>query len=214
MATLSSDQLLTCEIIMKGSVLAEGGSAKNFANVFHFQRTTNVNPVNKAHIEASFQTNIATPILAALSLDYAQTTNSLRFLEDATDPYQDVTESTAGSITGERLPDYNAVVIRLYGNVRGKSARGSKHFGPLGESQSNGDTLVSSAVTLFQAVGAAIVAGFTDSDGNVWLPVILSRKYSILGTNPTTVKTFPVTSYMLNKTTGSMRRRKSKTVVA
>lgn len=213
MAIPASD-LWTVEIIMKGGVAAAGGGTRNIENVYHFQRTTNVNVLSKANIESQFQTSIATPVLAALSVDFTQSSTSLRFLEDAQDAYQDFTESTAGSIAGERQADYDAVCLRLKTNVRGKSAHGSKHYAPVGESQTNGDVLVAGSVTLFQAVGAAIVAGFTDSDGNVWKPVVLSRKNSILGTNPTKITAYPVTSYILNKTMGTMRRRKVATVTA
>ena len=197
---------------MKGSIAAEGASVRNVEFVFHFKRTTNVHAVDKGHIAAAFQTAIGSVVLAALNIAYTQTANWVRFLDDALDSYQSTTEAGVGAITGDPLGDLVAVVLQLKTGMRGKSYNGSKHFAPASESDSIGNTINAGAQTNFNAIGTAIVAGFTDSDGNVWLPTIFSRHLSQVRTNPTTVIANQVTSTLLNKTLGTMRRRKSKTV--
>lgn len=212
MPSLPATSLVNCEILMKGSIAAEGASVRNVEFVFHFKRTTNVNPVDKGHIAAAFQSSIGAAVLAALNAAYTQSANWVRFLDDALDNYGSTTEAGVGAITGDPLGDFVAVVLQLKTGLRGKSYRGSKHFAPASESDSIGNTINAGAQTNFNAIGTAILAGFTDSDGNIWLPTIFSRHLSQVQTNPTTVVANQITSFVLNKTLGTMRRRKSKTV--
>lgn len=207
---------LCCEIAMLAVSASEGGGVKNFANVFHFQRTSPSGTLNKTNVEAAFNTAITPSILAALNLDYTQTMDTIRMIDDAMDPVVAVTRSGVGGRSGGRLPDFAAATIRMNSATRGRFARGSKHFGPLAISDTAGDVELSpGAITRFTAIGTAILAGFTDSDGNVWLPVILSRKppaqYRV---NPVTLVTYQCTATILNKTVGTMRRRKVKSLAA
>lgn len=210
------DPINYIEVVQQAYAVARGGAVKNFFNIYHFRRTTTVNVLSKAHIESQFQTSIVTPTLAALDVDYTQTATTVRFFENATDPPIAFTETGVGGVAGDRLPDFSAVVIQLKTAVRGKSGRGSKHFGPIAESSTTGDDLTAGAVTLFAAVGAAIIAGFTDSDGNIWVPGLKAAprpnfpaQYKV---NPTTTVWTDITHYVLNKSLGTMRRRKIRTV--
>lgn len=206
-----AQQYLEC--ISYGYATAIGGSTKNIVNVYNFQRLATVNPVSKANIEAAFQTNIMVPVLAALSVSYTQTQNTVRFFDDALDAPTSFTETGVGGISGDRLPDYSAVTLQMKSTLRGRSYNGSKHFGPIAESDTLGDTLVAGAVTRFNAIGSALVSGFTDSDGNLWLPVIKSsRPPANYRTNPTLVLVQLVAGTRLNKSLGTMRRRKIRTV--
>jgi hypothetical protein len=204
------------EIVSQAFAVARGGGVKNFFNIYHFRRTTTSNPLVRANVQTAFQTAVMVPVLAALNVDYTQTNNTLRFFENPTDAPIAVTQAGVGAISGDRLPDFSAVVVQLKTGVRGKVGRGSKHYGPIAESDTTGDDLVSGSVTRFQAVGAAIVAGFTDSDGNVWIPGLkgaprlLSPAQYVVA--PTTTVWTDITSYLLNKSLGTMKRRKIKTV--
>ena len=171
---MASNSIL-CELAANGTAAAEGGGVKTFVNVYHFQRTSPSGTLDKAHIEASFNSTITPPTLAALSVDYTQTYNTVRMLDDALDLAITVPRSGVGAITGDRLPDFASACLRLYTATRGRFARGSKHFGPVAESDTLGDTLVSGALTRYRAIGTYIVTGFTDSDGNVWKSVVVSR---------------------------------------
>ena len=204
------------EIVSQAYAVARGGGVKNFFNIYHFRRTTTANPLVRANVQTAFQTAIMAPVLAALNVDYTQTGNTLRFFEDPTDAPITVSQTGVGAIAGDRLPDFSAVVVQLKTGVRGKAGRGSKHYGPIAESDTTGDDLVTGSVTRFDAVGAAIVAGFTDSDGNIWVPGLKGAKrigspaqYIIA---PTTTVWTDVTSSLLNKSLGTMRHRKIKTV--
>lgn len=201
------------EIVTQAYAVARGGSVKNIYNIYHFRRTNSVLPVSKANIESQFYTSIQTVVLAGLSVDYTETNVTVRFFDDATDAPVAFPETGVGAIAGERLQDFVAAVIQLKSGFRGKSGRGSKHYSPIAEADTNGDVLDASGITQITAIGNAILAGFTDADGNVWVPVIKSSKppaqYLV---NPVTVNTHDVISVVLNKTLGTMKRRKVKTV--
>jgi hypothetical protein len=205
------------EIVAQAFAVARPTYTKLFYNIYHFRRTTTINVLVKSHINTAFQANVVAPLLLALNVDYTQSANTIRFFENPIDEATAFTESGVGAVTGNRLPDLNAAVIQLHSGVRGRPYRGSKHYGPIAESSTTGDDLTSGAVTLFDAVGAALVAGFADSDGNAWVPglkggVRIGSDAQYL-TVPTTTIWTDITSYVLNKTVGSMRRRKTKTIV-
>jgi len=205
-----------CEIVCQANAVARGGGVKNFYNIFHFSRANNALAISESTIAAAFATAIQTPLLAALNVDYTQTALTVRLFEDSTRITYILSQSGVGAISGDRLPDFGSVTIQLKSTVRGRSGRGSKHLGPIAESDTTGDDLVSGAVTRFQTLGAAIVAGFTDSNSNVWTPglkgaprLLSPAQYLV---NPTTTVFTSITSYLLNKSLGTMRRRKIKTV--
>lgn len=204
------------EIVTQAYAVARGGGVKNFFNVFHFRRTTTVNTLSKANINTAFAAGVGAAMLAALNVDYTQTGNTLRFFENPLDAPLTISQSGVGAVANDRLPDFNAAVIQMKSGVRGKPYRGSKHLGPVSEDSTTGDDLTAGAVTLFTAVGTAIVAGFTDSNGNVWVPGL---KGGIRVGSPAQYLTVPTTSvwtdviaFTLNKSLGTMRRRKIATV--
>jgi len=202
------------EIVAKGVMASNGALAKNVANVFHYRTVISANPIIKANIEAAFQAAIMAPVLLATSDDYGQDGTTVRFYDDAIDPPQLFAEAGVGNIATDRMPDYNTVVIQMHTPYKGKSYRGSKHFAGVVEASTTGDILTGTGVTLWNAVRDALLNGFTDSDGNVWIPEIKSNKppaqYLV---NPVTVVANDVTSTILNLTLGIMKRRKVKTVV-
>jgi len=95
--------------------------------------------------------------------------------------------------------------------IRGRGAHGSNHFGPLSESDTttpDADILNAAAITRFSAIITAINATLTDGNGNIWVPVVLSRvKPAQYKSNPTNVVTFPISQMLLNKRIGRMKRR-------
>ncbi len=206
--------IMTCEIVSVGSISAGGSNVIPVENVYHFKRTNTTPTPDKTVLEAAFQTSIMIPVTNALNAAYTQVSNKVRWLDDATDPYYVNPRAVAGQVAGARQQGYDAVAQIFKTAYRGKSGQGRKHYSPLSQADIAGDVLVAGAVTLWNDVLTAILAGFTDANGNVWQPVVVSRKLSQLQTNPTNVIANLVTSGVLDKTTGTMRRRKAKTVVA
>jgi hypothetical protein len=133
--------------------------------------------------------------------------------QDALDPYLIVTRTSVGAQGGDWLPSFNAATLQLRTGLRGKSYRGSKHFGTIAESDTTNDELTSGALTRWATMITAYLAGITDSDGNTWLPIVWSRLLSNMSSVPTVIVANQVTSCRINKTLGYMRHRKQKTVV-
>lgn len=212
MATLPSTSLVHAEVRMRGVSAAAGGSSKPIEFISHWRRTANVLPVSNANIGAAFAAGIIPTYTGALNVRYTASGCDVRFIDDATDAYITTADSTAGAVTGDSLADYSAAVIQLHTAYRGRSGRGSVHLGPMSESDVTGDVLVSAGITRVNAFISALAAGFTDSDGNVWVQQVFSRTLSQVSINPTAVVVNDVVSRLLNLTTGTMRRRKVRTV--
>lgn len=204
---MAATDLLIAEIVLKASVASGGGDATSTANVFHFKRDGTVNPWSAAAICTAFATAIGVPLKAALHQDAGSFLLSMRNVNDAMSAPVEQTMAGAGAIATERMPSYVSVCMHLKTGVRGKNYRGRKHFSPIAEADTTGDILTGAGLTRWEAVRDAILAGFTDADTNVWVPVVVSPSLSTLGTNPTTVIYTAVNSILLNTEVGTMKRR-------
>jgi len=201
------------ELVLKAQMTAAGSNSRPSFNVFTFRRLTNTNPFVKANVKAAFVTAIAVPIVAAINARWVSYAISIRSLDDALDAYADIAYVATGAIATDSHPTEAAVKMGLQTGLRSRNYLGSKHFTPLSEADTTGDVLTGTGLTNWQAVQAAILAGFTDSDGNQWTPTVVSRTLSQLKTNPTTVDYADVTAVTLNTTIGTMRRRRVRSVV-
>lgn len=210
--SLADSSRLVFEVVHFGTIAAGGSGIKNIANVYHFRRTNTPGLATNANIAAAFAAAIIPAVTNALNVDYTGTLVGCRCINDAQENMQFVADTTAGQVAGERLPGYNAAVLILKTDLRGANYRGRKHYAPMSEGDSVDDVLTAGSVTLMNAIAAAILAGFTDANGNIFVPAVVSRNLSQLATNPTTVVATDVTSILTNKTLGTMRRRKTATV--
>jgi len=194
---------------------------KEYANVFHFRRTASVPgiPDKTAMIGAAmtigdvsciggyYDQNL--PADSSISL-----TGEIRFPLDPTDP---IVVTTAGPLTrgrsGDTLPGFSAATVQLKTGLRGKSFRGSKHFGPVAEIDTDRDELTATASngTNWGNMGK-LLAGLNDGGGNSYGPVVLSRKNSVLiGSVADTVAVVAdITEGQINLKLGTMTRRKEK----
>lgn len=203
------------EIHMQGNMTAKGSNnvLTNFS--FYFIAATGFGTYVKSNIEAAFQASIAAPICAALNARWAQTQNTVRFFDDPTDAPIGFPETTPGAITGDSMPSNVAAFVLLKTPLRGRSYRGSKHFGPLSESDTTtgtDDLLNAAAIARFQTICSAIVAGFTDSDSNIWSPYIFSRTLSGNVQTSADIKGAFVVQANLNKRLGRLAKRQVKSV--
>ena len=210
--SITNADMHVCEVTLRGNVAAGGSDAKNIANVFHYRRTSTSAPWSNTNIATAWLTAFIAKITNCLNEDYTTQSAGSRCVNDAEDNEITVADTTPGNVTGERLPNINAATLILKTAKRGPFYRGSKHFSPLSEGDSVDDVLTSGSITLFGTLKTALLAGFTDSDGNIWKPCVLSRTKSLLETNPTVVSSEDITQILLNKNVGSMRRRRVKTV--
>lgn len=209
------NQMLDMEIVVNGLVSAGGSSTVKTANIFHFQRTTNANPISKTNIDTAFNTAIVTSLALALNARWTQQNNTVRCINDPLDSPVIFSHGAIGAVAGDSMTSIEAAFILMKTGLRGKSYRGSKHFGPLSESDTTSgtdDIFNAAALTRWGAVVSAINGGFTDANGNIWLPTVVSRKLSNFTATPAVIVANVVSQILLNKRIGRLRRREAKSV--
>jgi len=202
------------EVTVRGIIDADGSDFQHCVNVFHFRRTaTTIDPTTSA-IRAAFDTQVLQPLKALLHEDWNVPLIGVRYVEDA--EHLEVQSAPAAAIVGavatDRCPDHVCVSMLMRSSRRGRSFRGAKRFGGIPEASTTKDTIAAGSQAGWAALAASILAGFTDADGNIWVPCVLSRKFSQLVENPTTVETSDVTSILVNLNLGSCNSRKVATV--
>jgi len=216
MPQFTTTDMNVAEIVCNGTVAAGGSEAKVSTSVWYFRRTGIILPVDPAHVESAFQTAIAIPLTNFLNARYTQANNQCRIINDATQPYKQVSRAVAGQVAGDSMSTIECAYMLMRPAIRGKGIKGSKHLYPLSETQTTigtSDILNAGAMTLFGLLATAVLAGFTDSDGNVWVPTIFSRpKVSQTKRNPTKIIVNDVASILLNKRVAKMKKRYVKSV--
>jgi hypothetical protein len=208
---LALNQLLTSEVIIHGSVASAGSNARVFDVVTHWKRTAVTFDPVETQVNAAVITNIVAPLMAALNVRATMQYVSTRFMEDPTRRAVRTSDTTAGAQTGDSMVMDDCAYLLINTPLRGRSYRGSKHLYPISESDTTttGDVLNSGALTRFGTLAAALLAGFTDANGNIWNPVLYSRKLS----NPTRlplalITTTGISSISVRKSVGDMKSRR------
>jgi hypothetical protein len=209
---IPANQMINIEVAVHGTVAAGGSTSRLFISIFHFARQ---NPAlalpTKAQIDTAFQAQLVVPIGAALNLRFLQSFNTIRYLDDVTDPVIQFSHAVVGAITGDSMSTINSAFQLARSGLRGKAFLGKKHLFPLSESDTTAgsdDIFNAAAITRFTAINTAWLAGFTDASSNVWVPTVFSKSTSIYKTNPTTINAPVITSILLNKRLGHMRHRR------
>lgn len=206
----------TAELQMQGIGTSGGSTSRNFNFRFNYRRTTTANVLSEAAFETAFNAGPTVAILAALNNRFTQTINVVRFIEDAVRPVVTVSRAGVGAVSGDGMPMHNAVYILKRMGIRGRGAHGSNHYGPLSEADTTAgtdDILNAAAITRFAAVITALTANLTDANGNIWVPVVVSRvKPAQYKVNPTNVIYYPISQMLLNKRIGRMKRRERQSV--
>jgi hypothetical protein len=200
------------EIVVKGTCATTGSGTKNIYNVFHYTWVSGAAPVSAANVLVAFLAGPWTQIAAALSSAYTGVESDTRMMDDALSQYTVGSVPASGGVAGARLPTATAVVFLLRSLTRGKSYRGSKHFGPIAEAHQTNDELNATGLGLWNPISVQLTNTVNPSDGSIWAPCVLSRVLSQTRTNPTTLVGSRITTALLNKTLGTMRHRKEKTV--
>lgn len=206
-----ANQLINAEVVIHASAAAEGSTARPIQLVTHWRRTAVAVNTTKTAIDTAFQAAVAVPFFAALSITVTQQYNAIRFVNDALDAYSSFTHTVAGAITGDRMAITNAAFLLLRTGYRGSSYKGSKHIGPMSESDSTSgseDLWNAGCLTRLGTLASALLAGFTDSTGNVWVPSIYSKTLSQDTINPTNIVATDVVQVLVNKRIGTMRGRR------
>jgi hypothetical protein len=200
------------EISVQGSVVETGGTARNIFNVFHYYQNPNQpSPPSAVVVANAFIAGPWAGILALLSIGYVGVQTLARYLDVTTNAFQNANAPGNGAVALPRQPAQQAVVGFFRTAVRGKSFRGSKHFGPLATAQVTGDEIAPASVAAWQAAITALVANIT-AGGQSYTPCVVSKTLSQLRTDPVTIIGAAKLTGLTNKTIGTMRHRKEKTV--
>jgi hypothetical protein len=200
------------QIIVQGTVPETGGSTKNIFNVFtYFQNPNQPGPPTAVAVANQFLTQVWPGIAAQLSVAYTGTGTLARYLDITTNPALSGNIPANGAIALPRLPSQQAVVTPFRSSLRGKNYRGSKHFSPIPTASVTGDELTAGAVAAWQALLPSFIATMTVG-GQTFSPCVVSRSLSQLAKDPVSIQGAVITQALLNKTIGTMRRRKEKTV--
>lgn len=192
---------------------AAGGSAKKVIIKFDYRRIATVNVPSKADLAAAFAAGPYAAILTAANVRFGNGVAYIRWLNDAQNPFVPFVLAGAGATVTDSLPSYNAIYMLLSTAVRGRSYMGSKHFPGGSESDTTGDLLSGGGLANWQAVQTAILTPITDATPNTWKLCVVSGKLSQIKVNPTFMSSEDVTVVVLDKSLGTMRRRKIATVV-
>lgn len=212
---IPANQITHVEVFAKMIATSGGSNNRNLSPVFVYRRTSTVNPVTKAAFESVFQSTVCIPLLAALNNRVTQVANDVRWVNDALDAPVPVARAVVGGVAGDSMAMQAAVYVLFRTGLRGKSYRGSKHFGVISEADTtapDSDILNAAALARFATLVTALGTPLVDANGNTWVPSILSRIQSKLVKNPTDVKANDVSLVLLNKRIGRMSRREVKSV--
>lgn len=201
------------QIIINGTAATGGSSVTPSINIFSYQRTTVVNPFTKTSLNTIFQSTVVAALLAAMNVRWTPANLNIRILNDYNDAPTVFNVAGVGAIATDSLPSDDAIYMLLRTALRGRNYRGSKHFGPASEIDTTNDILTGAGLARWQAVQAAILSNLVDSNGNTWVPTVLSRNLSNLKLLPiATVIATQINNVLLDLNVGTMRKRRSKTI--
>lgn len=211
-------KFVTTSII--GTVSSAGARARSVSFTFTWRRDLVALAVSKTAVLTEFQARVAVPIAAALNIRYTQIANTIRVYNDATSGVLRVPLAAPliGSINGDSQAAHNAVAITRSTGLKGPCSRSAVHLSPLSESDTTiltDDVLNVAALARFTTVAAAILAGFTDATGNIWVPVVVGGLHvappvAQIKVNPVTITWALVISSIVQSRIGTMVRRKSR----
>lgn len=200
------------EIVVQGAVPETIGTSKNVFNVFHYtQNPTVAGPASPVAVANAFLSTVWGTIATALSVNWVGVACLARYLDSTLNLFQPAGVPGSGAAALPRLPNDTAVVTPLSCNVRGRNFRGSKHFSPIATAQVTSDELNGAGLALWNPV-LPLLLGQITAGGQTFSPCVVSRSLSQLRQDPVTIVGAIITLVRLNKTIGTMRRRKEKTV--
>jgi len=198
------------EIQQHGRVNLTGGPTKNFFNIYHYELAFGTVDTY-TQLGQDFYAKVVQQLMPLLSSQYTLYELAIRMLDRATEQFTVVPMNFPGGATGDRVASITSVTLPFKCVDRGKSFRGSKHFGPISDADQTGDQITPAIVPTWNTFATTLGGIFASVNGQ-YRPVIVSRKLSQLKQDPTNVVGSRVSSVLVNLTLGTMRRRKERTV--
>lgn len=202
---------LDFQLVVEGTYAPTGGESQYIVNVMHYRRTTTVNVHSNAAFITAWRTLVESTWLAAVSVNYNLDQLRIRCLNDAEDAYVDTTVNSPGTIAGESLPGFNAMVISRRSAIRGRWAQGRTYINGIPESGVEGNTLTAAQLVLLAALATDLnTAVVTAASANSYVPSIFSQTYSQIAVNPTTVINTEQATVEAQSVVGRMASRRSR----
>jgi len=208
-ANVATPQCL--EIVCTCLVPESDTTTQEVVNVYHlFPFSALTAPVDHVAIGNAFMAMLNNALPACLSVDYSATFATVRMLDDPTALAISLNAPSPGTVTGDRLPSFNAVSVDLFTSARGRCFRGRKHYAPIGESDTLLDHLTAGAIANWSTLTGFFntTNTYSDGGGNYYALGVLSRINSVLvGPSPTFTYSL-VESALASPRLGTMKRRK------
>jgi hypothetical protein len=209
---LPNSALTHAEIQVHGLVSANGVQSKNALFTFHYRRTASSGALTELALDTIFQSNVAAPLFLALNNRITQKFNTVRFMDDPTRLFTQVSHALVGNVAGDSMPTANGVYILYRTALRGKRYRGSNRFWPISEADTTAgtaDILNAASLALWATFIAAYMTPLTDANGQVWVPCVYSRAGSLPQQLPQAqIVTNDITTALIDKTVRQWKRHK------
>lgn len=210
----------TFQLVIQGSSPGNTGFKKPIDNVLNYGNDTGGSgaPSNIGFLTA-WKTALEALFLACHDYSYILETYIVKDLQNplfAQYEEDPGSHGTYNATPGAPAPTINAAFFYFKSITSGRSSHGGMHMGGLPLAGIQGNEFTGAFQTILNNWFTPFFAGFTDSLGFHWRPVILSRKASSLVPPPPVVNVVSLlvnsTRSFLDKDVGTMRRRKERTV--
>jgi hypothetical protein len=200
---------LNFEVIVKGSIAAEGGDAQVTINPLHYIRTNTPAAFSATAFITAFHTLVKADWRAFASLHWTWVSTSIRCINSPTEVAVEVAVGEAGLIAGQMSPSYVAGIISKRTPLRGRSHMGRLYVAGISEGNSDGNALSGAAKTLLDTVATRLKTNVTDANGVIFAPAVLSRLKSNLIIDPSTVYMTGLSNAVARSVLGRQSNRKS-----
>lgn len=207
---IPDNEKLHVEVKIFGELAALGMSVTQTVNLLHYRRTNNPVDLNLANFINAWQATVQASWLAAVSASWTLVKLGARCINDATDAGSEEVVGSVGGVAGECLPGFNNMLITKETALRGQSYRGRAFINGVPEGGVDGNTLTAAQLALLATLAGVLDNGFTDSDGNSFVPFLVSTSQSQLEENPTEVIGTDITTCTAKDPVSVLRSRKAR----
>lgn len=205
-------QQRTVEVVHTGEIDAGGSNSEKVQNIYHFRRTAFTRNIDKAAVYLACKAAILDKVILALSARYTSQKVQIRCIDDKYDPYTETLFTDPGAIAGVALPSNLCCLFNCHSGVRGRDAQGRKFFGPFAEAHTTDDIWNATGLALTGAIKTGLLAGFTDSTGDVWKFVVCSKSRGDMTAVPAVYWNQDVTTINIQPRIAQLKGRRVKSV--
>jgi len=201
------------KVAFLGHTVESGGESKAMNVITHWRTPVPLPGSAEYLLGAAIQTAFSAAWVACFTNDYTLDNIGVKFLDNPLNPEVLTADGTTGTITTDRGPSFQAIVLRKLTGVPSRNYRGSMHHGAVPESFTTKDDVNATGQTAYNALKAVwngiLTTGISDGF-STWYPIVLSSTLSSLLSNPAIFWGAWQNDTSLNLKVGTMKRRKEK----